>query len=357
MALLIERLRQALSPQFDVLREIAGGGMAMVFLGHDVALDRPVAIKVLRPELATAVGVERFLREARLLARLQHPNIVPVFQGGESDGLLYHILEFQDGETLAQRLGRGPLSPAEFECLADGLLAALGCAHEAGVIHRDVKPSNIFLKDGRALVGDFGIAAIPTQDEPLTATGLALGTLAYMAPEQFRGGPTTPQTDLYAAGLVLLEAVSGVGPGSSSGHPGGEWRGIPRQLAGSLRRALAQAPEARWQSALAMRGALRRQRRRWPAVLVGVGAVAAIWMGRPGGAPSTAQGRFVLGIGAFSQAGAPARAPTGPIRFAAPWSPGWQGFRTSWSIPIRLRRRHFACPVGSRSATIRCVSR
>ncbi len=257
MSLLLERLRRALSPQFTVERELAGGGMGIVFLGHDVTLDRPVAIKVLRPEQATAVGVERFLREARVLARLRHPNIVPVFQGGDADGLLYHILEYQAGETLAQRLTRGPLAPAELEALADGLLAALATAHAAGVVHRDIKPSNIFLVDGRAVVGDFGIAHTDTGGESLTDAGALVGTRAYMAPEQWRGGNSTPRTDLYSAALVLAESATGRPAAELAAEGRALLPGVPGRWAAALRRALAEDPTARWADAGTFRAALR----------------------------------------------------------------------------------------------------
>jgi hypothetical protein len=257
MSLLLERLRGALSPQFTVERELAGGGMGVVFLGHDVTLDRPVAIKVLRPEQATAVGVERFLREARLLARLRHPNIVPVFQGGDAGGLLYHILEYQAGETLAQRLARGPLAPAELEALADGLLAALATAHAAGVVHRDIKPSNIFLVDGRPVVGDFGIAHTDTGSETLTDAGATLGTRAYMAPEQWRGGASTSRTDLYSAALVLAESATGRPAAELAAVGRVPLPGVPARWLGPLRRALAEDPAARWADAAGFRAALR----------------------------------------------------------------------------------------------------
>ncbi|MDZ4672820.1 MAG: protein kinase [Gemmatimonadota bacterium] len=303
MAILLERLRLALHPQVTVLRELGGGGMAVVFLGHDVALDRPVAIKVLRPEQATAVGVERFLREARILARLRHPNIVPVFQGGEADGLLYHILEFQEGETLADRLRRGALDRTEFWRLADGLLGALDAAHAAGVIHRDVKPANIFLNPDKVVVADFGIAATITASEPLTAAGSAPGTLAYMAPEQHGGGRPTPRSDLYSAGLVLREALRVRIPGGAEPATGDVWDGVPRALVAPLKRALAESPADRWESAARMRDRLRRRHRLLPAVLA-VGAVVAllvaVWPPHPPPVPS---GRFVLGLERFSEVG------------------------------------------------------
>lgn len=257
MSVLLERLRRALSPQFSVERELAGGGMGIVFLGHDVTLDRAVAIKVLRPEQATAVGVERFLREARVLARLRHPNIVPVFQGGDADGLLYHILEYQAGETLAQRLTRGPLAPGELEALADGLLAALATAHTAGVVHRDIKPSNVFLVDGRAVVGDFGIAHTETGGESLTDAGALVGTRAYMAPEQWRGGDSTPRTDLYSAALVLAESATGRPAAELAAEGRALLPGVPGRWAAALRRALAEDPAARWADAGTFRAALR----------------------------------------------------------------------------------------------------
>lgn len=291
MATLLERLQQALTPQFAVLREIAGGGMGRVFLGHDIALDRRVAIKVLRPEMATAVGAERFVREARLLARLRHPHIVPVFQGGEADGLLYHVLEYQDGETLAQRLVRGPLTRSELTVLADGLLAALAAAHQAGVVHRDIKPGNIFLVGGRAVVGDFGIAHSDTTGETLTEAGQFLGTRAYMAPEQLRGAASTAQTDLFAAGLVLVEAATGRRLDGPAPAGAGLWGGVPRSWVRPLRRALAESPGQRWPTAEALARSLRGEGR--VRALAGIGltvALAAVvvmaWWWPSGGASS-----------------------------------------------------------------------
>jgi hypothetical protein len=282
MSLLLERLRRALSPQFTVERELAGGGMGIVFLGHDVTLDRPVAIKVLRPEQATAIGVERFLREARLLARLRHPNIVPVFQGGEADGLLYHILEYQAGETLAQRLTRGTPAPGELNALAEGLLAALATAHAAGVVHRDIKPSNIFLVGDRPVVGDFGIAHSDTGSETLTDAGATLGTRAYMAPEQWRGGASTPRTDLYSAALVLAESATGR-PAAELSAGGARLPGVPARWVPPLRRALSEDPGARWSDAATFQAALRRPGLMRPAYLLSlaVAVVALAWFYRP----------------------------------------------------------------------------
>lgn len=302
MSLLLERVRRALSPHFTISGEIAGGGMGVVFLGHDVALDRPVAVKILRPELATAVGAERFLREARILARLRHPNVVPVYQGGEVDGLLYHVLEYQPGGTLADRLARGPLTRPELERLAEGLLAALSAAHAEGIVHRDIKPSNIFFTDGRTLVGDFGIARTDTVDDALTNPGEWLGTLSYMAPEQYRGEPATPKSDLYSAALVLFEAATGT-PLPRLGDVGrASWRKLPRGWESALRRALVDDPLARWDAATAFHQALRRRRPTWVAPLASaalLGVVMAVALSWPDGADVSPH-RFVLGVAALA---------------------------------------------------------
>ena len=147
---LLERLRRALAPEFVVERRVAAGGMGIVYRAREAGLDRLVAIKVLRPELATAVARERFLREARLLARLQHSNIVPVHRADERDGLSYYVMDFIEGQTLADRLAAGPLPVDKVLRLARDLVEALAAAHAAGIIHRDVKPHNIFFIGHRA---------------------------------------------------------------------------------------------------------------------------------------------------------------------------------------------------------------
>src|SRR5262245_20393152 len=207
--MLIERIRRALAPDYEILEEVASGGMGIVFAARHCRLDRKVAIKILRPELATAVAVERFLGEGRLLAKLSHPNIVPVYDAGEADGLIYYVMEYIVGETLAQRLDRGPLSAAEAFQLSRDLLGALSAAHALGVVHRDVKPANLFLRAGRTLLGDFGIAWWREEQREFTTPGQLVGTLLYMTPEQYDGKRSTPRTDVYAAGLVIWEAVTG----------------------------------------------------------------------------------------------------------------------------------------------------
>jgi serine/threonine protein kinase len=261
---LLDRLRNAVAPDFTVEREIASGGMGTVFLGHEVRLDRPVAIKVLRPDVATANGAERFLREARALASLSHPNIVPIFRVDERDGLIYYVMEYMQGETLASRLALGPLPLADVLRLGDELLGALETAHRV-VIHRDIKPSNIFLRAGRAILTDFGIAR-PSGDTPsdLTEEGSLVGTVGYMAVEQATGATVTPQTDLYAVGLVLYEASSGRRLPPLTPVERIDWSGVSRPLRAALRRALQWEPRDRWPDAGAFRGALAQIRHRHP---------------------------------------------------------------------------------------------
>ena len=250
MNVLLDRLRQALSPDYLIERELASGGMGIVFLGRDIQLDRPVAVKVLRPERATANASARFVREARILAKLSHPNIVPIHHAGEVDGMQYYVMDFIAGETLGSRLDRGPLPFDEVLAIGANLLDALAEAHRHGVIHRDVKPSNIFLADGRAILADFGIADSAAPDEDtLTEPGLVVGTMAYMAPEQFASGDITVRTDLYVLGLVLYEAATGRRWAATSDPDQVDWSGVPVPSAEVLKRALAWRPDLRWPDA------------------------------------------------------------------------------------------------------------
>jgi tRNA A-37 threonylcarbamoyl transferase component Bud32 len=282
MATLLERLREALAPDYQVERELASGGMGVVFLGRDVALDRPIAIKIIRPDLATATAAERFVREARTLASLSHPNIVPIHRAGEAGGLFYYVMDFLEAETLADRLGRGPLPPPDAVAMARDVLAALDATHRRGIVHRDVKPANIFLLEGRAVLADFGIAKATAAPEPaLTADGKVVGSPGYMAPEQVAGGDVTPATDLYAAGLVLYEALTGTAWPYLTEPQGADWSGVPHQLVGVLRRALAWKPTDRWAGAREFRRALEPERRRarsrwrWAAAVAAVAALGA----------------------------------------------------------------------------------
>jgi tRNA A-37 threonylcarbamoyl transferase component Bud32 len=257
MTTLLERLRDALAPDYEVEREVASGGMGVVFLGRDVALDRRVAIKIIRPELATAAAAERFVREARVLASLNHPNIVPVHRAGESRGFSYYVMDYLEAETLAERLAAGPLAPGEALALGRDVLAALEVVHQRGVVHRDVKPANIFLVEGRAVLTDFGIAkATATHSPPLTADGRVVGSPGYMAPEQMAGGEVTPATDVFAVGLVLYEAFTGEPWPFPSEVAHASWTRVPAGLVRVLMRALAWKAGDRWKDAAAYRRAL-----------------------------------------------------------------------------------------------------
>jgi hypothetical protein len=258
-SLLFERLRQALAPEHVLEREIARGGMGIVFLARDRTLDRPVAVKLLVPGHATAELAARFLREAKVLARLRHPYIVTVHQVGERAGLFYYIMEWLDGETLQDRLRRGPLPLSQVHHLGSDVLDALGTAHRQKWVHRDVKPGNIFLTDGRAVLTDFGIAH-PLDDDggtTLTETRQLLGTLAYMSPEQREGGPVTEASDIYSTGLVLYEAVTGRRWWQRE-HEANDWTGVPAPLRNVLRKAMQRNPADRWDSAARFRAALLR---------------------------------------------------------------------------------------------------
>src|SRR5438445_5504281 len=260
----LERVRAALAPQgYDVQRELESGGMGTVFLARHRQLDRLVAIKIIRPELHTAQAAERFRLEAKTLGSFSHPNIVPIHDAAEADGMPYYEMDYLVGDTLATRLERGPLSPDEARKLGRDLLDGLEAAHRTGVVHRDVKPGNVFLANGRAVLVDFGVAKTRAVggDSALTAPGVVVGTVDYMPPEQAAGGEVTPRTDLYATGLVLYEALTG--RHWSRGRPERvDWSGVPRGIAGVLRRALLWAPAGRWPDAAAFRRALWRDRTR-----------------------------------------------------------------------------------------------
>ena len=184
------RLTAALSDRYRIERELGVGGMATVYLAHDLKHDRDVAIKVLRPELAAVIGAERFLAEIRTTANLQHPHILPLFDSGVADGFLFYVMPFIDGETLRDKLQRErQLDVTESLAITRQAASALAYAHDRGIVHRDIKPENILLSSGHAIVADFGIARAigAAGGEQLTATGTAIGTPAYMSPEQSAG--------------------------------------------------------------------------------------------------------------------------------------------------------------------------
>src|SRR5262245_21262525 len=195
------RLKEALASQSRVDPELGRGGFAAVFLAHDVRHARPVALKVLHPEVAATLGHDRFKQEIRLAARLQHPHILGVFDSGEANGQLWFTMPFIEGETLRDRLTREKqLSIDQGVRITREVADALEYAHQHGVIHRDIKPDNILLTGGHAVVGDFGIARALNQGT-ITQTGVSLGTPAYMSPEQASGtGAIDARSDIYALG-------------------------------------------------------------------------------------------------------------------------------------------------------------
>ena len=213
---LLERLRKAAGAAYDIDRCIGEGGMATVYLARDVRHGRSVAIKVLTPELGAIIGAERFLAEIQVTAPLQHPHILGLLDSGEGDGLLWYVMPYVDGESLRQRLDRErQLSIADAVRWVTEVADALHYAHRQGIIHRDIKPENVLLRDGRAVVADFGIALAASRagGARLTGTGLSLGTPAYMSPEQAMGDrELDARSDQYSLAAMLYEMLAGVPP-------------------------------------------------------------------------------------------------------------------------------------------------
>jgi hypothetical protein len=211
----IARLNAALEGRYTIERRLGEGGMATVYLARDIRHNRQVAIKVLKPELAAVVGAERFLAEIETTANLQHPHILPLFDSGEADGFLFYVMPYIDGETLADRIAREKQLPVDEALgIATSVCNALQVAHDAGVVHRDIKPGNILLSRGEPLVADFGIAlAVGAGGARLTETGLSVGTPYYMSPEQATGDQAIgPSADIYALACVLFEMLVGEPP-------------------------------------------------------------------------------------------------------------------------------------------------
>ncbi|MFL5505387.1 MAG: protein kinase domain-containing protein, partial [Gemmatimonadales bacterium] len=212
----VAQVTRALAGRYKIERVLGEGGMATVYLAEDARHKRKVAVKVMRPELAATMGADRFLREVEIAARLQHPHILPLYDSGQSDGLLYYVMPLVEGESLRERLVRDGKLPAEEALrLAREIAEALAYAHKRGIVHRDIKPANILLNEGHALVADFGIARAVEDGggESLTKTGLAVGTPQYMSPEQATGEKDVDgRADVYATGAVLYEMLSGEPP-------------------------------------------------------------------------------------------------------------------------------------------------
>jgi tRNA A-37 threonylcarbamoyl transferase component Bud32 len=216
MTATIDRVATALSDRYRIERELGAGGMATVYLAEDIRHGRRVAIKVLHPELSAVLGPDRFLAEIKLTAALQHPHILPLFDSGSADGLLFYVMPYVEGETLRDRLTRERQLPiGDAVRITTEVGDALGYAHGRGIVHRDIKPENILLRDGHALVADFGIALAVRQagGERMTQTGMSLGTPQYMAPEQAMGERNVDhRSDIYALAVVAYEMIAGEPP-------------------------------------------------------------------------------------------------------------------------------------------------
>jgi len=209
----ITKLRQATGSRYKVVRKLGGGGMASVFLAEHAQLRRTVVLKVLHGHLAKDPEMlTRFQREAQAASELVHPNIVPILDAGEADGILYTVMPYLVGGSFADRIAGGPQPPAEVASVVAQAATALDYAHRRGIVHRDVKPDNVlFDEDGHALVTDFGIAEARSQSR-LTASGRAMGTPHYMAPEQAMGKLVDGRSDVYSLGIVMYEALVGFPP-------------------------------------------------------------------------------------------------------------------------------------------------
>ena len=260
---LLDRLRTALADRYTLERKVGEGGMATVYLARDLAHDRDVAIKVLRPELASSLGGDRFLREIDLASKLDHPNILGMYESGQVDEFLYFTMPFVTGESLHDRIVREGQLPLEDALrVTRQVAAALGFAHAQGIIHRDIKPENILLTGDNALVADFGIARAVTQagGERLTRTGMAVGTPVYMSPEQSAGDKIDGRSDLYSLACVLYEMLVGQPPFTGSNPmtlmarhsmeavPSVQLvrQTVPDQVEDALMRALAKSPADRY---------------------------------------------------------------------------------------------------------------
>jgi tRNA A-37 threonylcarbamoyl transferase component Bud32 len=268
-------LETALGHQYEIVRPLGHGGMGTVYLARELALERFVAIKVLRTELADAQqGRERFRREARVAAQLSHPGILPLHTFGEVGGVWYFVMGYVRGATLAERLRvERRLPRADAQRILAELADALDCAHRSGVIHRDIKPANILLdaETGRAVLADFGIAKVQDGGESLTATGMVVGTPSFMSPEQALGAPDVDaRSDLYSLGAVGYMMLTGREPGAAPAAGAATTRrglgaaselralapDVPADLASVVMRCLALDPAHRWPSARALRDAL-----------------------------------------------------------------------------------------------------
>ena len=271
-----ERLMSALADRYTVERKIGAGGMADVYLTHDLRHNRKVAIKVMHRDLAELVGVERFLREIETTAQLQHPHILPLFDSGSVDGTVFYVMPYVEGESLRARLKRETQLPiADALRITTEIATGLNYAHRHGVVHRDIKPDNVLFQDGQAVLADFGIS-LPRTDEHthtrLTHSGVSLGTPGYMSPEQVTGQVVDQRSDIYALGAVAYEMLAGQPPFTGSSvqsvlgkviseepRPISEHRkSVPEGVGSAIAKALEKLPADRWQTAFEFADALAR---------------------------------------------------------------------------------------------------
>src|SRR5687768_16000512 len=261
------RLAAALADRYRIERELGQGGMATVYLAHDIRHDRKVALKVLKPELAAVLGSDRFVVEIRTTAALQHPHILPLFDSGSADGFLYYVMPYIQGEPLRSKLDRETqLGIEKAVRIASNVADALDYAHRHGVIHRDIKPENILLHDGRPMVADFGIALAVSAAAGgrMTETGMSLGTPHYMSPEQATAEKEiSARSDVYSLASVLYETLAGQPP-----HLGGSAqqiimrivteqpaavtqyrKSVPPNVAAAIAKGLEKLPADRFESA------------------------------------------------------------------------------------------------------------
>ncbi|MGE5749327.1 MAG: protein kinase domain-containing protein, partial [Gemmatimonas sp.] len=267
-----ERLQSGLAGRYAVERELGEGGMAVVYLARDLRHERSVAVKVLRPEISAEIGAERFLREIKMAAGLTHNHILPVFDSGQADGLLYYVMPNMEGHSLRQKIDKErQLSLEDALRITREVASALDYAHRHQVMHRDVKPENILLHEGAALVADFGIGKALSGDKSLTQSGITVGTPAYMSPEQASGDTAIDgRSDLYSLGCVLYEMLTGeppfTGPNAQSiiakrfvsPVPSVRTtRDVPPAVDSALMRALARTPVDRYRTGAEFAEALR----------------------------------------------------------------------------------------------------
>ena len=262
----IARVRKALAGRgYAVERVLGEGGMATVYLATDMKHRRQVAVKVMRPELATTLGAERFLREVEIAAQLSHPHILPVHDSGDADGVLYYVMPYVEGESLHERIRRETQLPVDEALrIAREVSEALAYAHGRKIVHRDIKPANIMLSAGHALVADFGIARAVSGGAAITQTGFAVGTPQYMSPEQASGSAMVDgRSDIFALGCVVYEMLAGEAPFTGPTPQAIITRSMteaPRSLTATregispaieavVTRALTKNPADRWQTA------------------------------------------------------------------------------------------------------------